>query len=69
MADVEWESERVNCGPKPKCANIRVSHSGLPAPEVRISLILWHDRYHISIEEAKDLRDKLDEIMKEIEGV
>lgn len=58
----------MNCILKPKCANIRVEHSGLPAPEVRILLILWHDRYRISIEEAKDLRDKLDEIIKEIEG-
>lgn len=52
---------------KPKCANIRVVHSGLATPEVRILLILWHDRYHLSIEEAKDLRSKLDEIIQEIE--
>lgn len=52
----------------PNYSNIRVSHSGLVTPEVRILLILWHDRYHLSIEEAKDLRNKLDEMIKEIEG-
>lgn len=58
----------MNCGSEPKYADIRVEHSGLVSPEVCILLILWHDRYRISIEEAKDLRDKLDEIIKEIEG-
>lgn len=58
----------MNCRSEPKYANIRVDHSGLAAPEVRLTLILWHDRYHLSIEEAKDLRNKLDEIIQEIEG-